>query len=186
MVTFLDVGLLSYFSVIFSALLVFAIVFAILQQTRVLGESKVINALIAIVLALLVLIYEDLTKIINFMSPWFVVVFIFLVLLLMVYRMFGISEQNIADYIRGDRTVNWVLLSIGIIIFLAAIFNVFGQRALQAAGEENVTVIEGEVAGPSFEENLFATIFHPKILGVILIFAIAVFAIAFLGGERTA
>lgn len=180
MVTFVEtLGILDYFSALFAALLVFAIVFALLGQTRILGENKVIQALVAIILALLVLIYPDLIQLINFISPWFVLVFIFIVMLLLVYRIFGVSEHAIAEYVQSDRTLSWILVAIGLIILLAGVFTVFGQRALQATVEGNAT---GE-AQAGFQANVFNTIFHPKILGVLLVFAIAIFAIAFLGGK---
>ena len=47
MATFLDVGLFSYFNVIFPVLLIFALVFALLQKTKILGTNITINAIIA-------------------------------------------------------------------------------------------------------------------------------------------
>ncbi len=183
MATFLEtIGVLDYFSALFAALLVFAIVFAILHQTRLLGENKAVQGLIAILLAILVLLNEDLINLVNFISPWFVIVFVFLILLLLTYRLFGISEGSIVNFMTHDRTVNWVLLAIGIIILLAGIFNVFGERALQA--REGVNETNSEVSdGGGFTSNVFNTLFHPKMLGLILVLAIAVFAVAFLGGQ---
>src|SRR3989344_285298 len=171
MATFLEtLGILNYFSSLFAALLVFAVVFALLSQTKILGTNKTIQAIIAIVLALLVLIYPDLVDLVNFISPWFVILFVFLLLLLLTYRMFGLTESNIADYVRNDRTVNWVILAVGIIILLAGIFSVFGQRALEgrtATGSTNETEIASDSGSYVFESNLFGTLFNPKVLGVI-------------------
>lgn len=185
MATFIEtLGLLNYFSGLFAAILVFAIVFALLHQTRILGESKAIQALIAVVLAILVLIYPDLVNLINFMAPWFVLVFVFLIMLLMVWRIFGVSEQSISEFVLGDRTVNWVLVTIGLLILLAGIFNVFGQRALDQQGSGTSSGTEaGSGDDNQFESNLFTTLFNPKIMGVVLVFAIAIFSIAFLGGS---
>lgn len=185
MATFLEtLGLLNYFSALFAALLVFAVVFSLLSQTKIFGNGKVIQGIISIVLAILVLIYPDLINLVNFVAPWFVLVFIFVVLLLLVYRTFGVSESNIADFVRGDRTVNWVILAVGILILLAGVFNVFGQRALQqqgpTVGDDTTVGSNGQQAG--FQSNLFTTLFSPKVLGMILVFAIAIFSVAFLGG----
>ena len=180
MATFLDIGLLQYFSVIFPVLLVFAVVFSILTTTKVLGENKAINALVAVVLALMVLLVPEIVDVINFMAPWFVILFIFLILLLLIYRMLGATDRDIAEFIKADRPIKWAIFSVGLIIFLAALGTVFGQQIGPYLGSEetaNVTTedIQEGVATGNWEQNLFATLFHPKILGVILIFAIAVF-----------
>ena len=180
MATFLEtLSILNFFSALFAALLVFAVVFAILNKTHILGDSKVIQWIVAIALGLLTLVYPDIISLVEFISPWFVLLFIFLILLLLAYRLFGYSEENILEYVKSDRTINWVLVAVGVIILLAGIFNVFGESALQATAGGNATA-EGD---GGFQENVFSTLFSPQLLGVLLVFAIAVFAIAFLGGK---
>lgn len=187
MVTFLDIGLLNYFSIIFPALLVFSIVFAILKTTKILGDNDVINALVAVALGFMVLLSEDIVSIINYMAPWFVLVFIFVILLVLVYRTLGATEQDIGDFIRTDRPIKWAIFSVGIIIFLAALGNVVGEKIGPYLGEQsNVTTeeIQAGVATGSWSQNVGATIFHPKILGMALIMLIAVFTIALLGMKQ--
>ena len=175
MATFLDtLGILNFFAPLLTAVLVFTIVFALLAKTRLLGDNKVVQSLVAILLGLLVLLVPDVIELVNFMAPWFVLVFVFLVMLLMMYRMFGMSEETIVHFMVNDRAVNWALFGIGIIIISVAIFNVFGQRALDAG-----------TAGDEFQSNLFSIVFNVKVLGLLLVFAIAIFTIAFLGGGGT-
>lgn len=178
MATFIEtLGVLDYFSPIFAAVLVMALVGALLSKTRVLGENKIVAWFIAVLLGLLTLISEDVVELINFISPWFVLAFISLVLLVLLYRLFGVTEDNIVHYMLNDRTINWALLAVGLAIIIGGIFNVFGQRALQATTEGEVP--EGATG---FEANLFKTLFSPKILGIVLVFGIAIFTIGFLGG----
>lgn len=172
MATFLDtLGILDFFAPLLTAVLVFTIVFALLAKTRLLGDNKVIQSLVAIVLGLLVLLVPDVIELVNFMAPWFVLVFVFLILLLMLYRLFGMEEQTIVHFMINDKAVNWALFAVGIIIISVAIFNVFGQRALEAGTQ-----------GDEFQSNLFSIVFNVKVLGLLLVFAIAIFTIAFLGG----
>ncbi len=188
MVTFLDIGLLNYFSIIFPALLVFSIVFALLTTTKILGGNKLIDALVAVALGFMVLLSEDIVAIINYMAPWFVLIFVFVVLLVLVYRTLGATEQDIGDFIRTDRPIKWAIFSIGIIIFLAAVGNVVGEKIGPYLGDQvdtNVTTVDIQtgVATGSWSQNVGATFFHPKILGFVLIMVIAVFTIALLGME---
>ena len=55
MATFLDIGLAQHFSVVFTILLVFVIVFAVLEKSKILGGNKGLHSLIALSLAMLML-----------------------------------------------------------------------------------------------------------------------------------
>ena len=175
MATFLDtLGILDFFAPLFTAILVFTIVFALLSKTKLLGANKVIDSIVSIVLGLLVLLVPDVILLVNFMAPWFVLMFVFLVMLLMLYQLFGMREETIVHYMINDRAVNWALFAVGIIILAAAIFTVYGQRALETG-----------TSGEEFQSNLFSIIFNVKVLGLLLVFGIAIFTIAFLGGGGT-
>ena len=187
MVEFLEIGLLEYFSIIFPAILIFVLVFALLQKIKILGDNKAINALVAIALAFIVLLSRNILSIVNFAAPWFVIFFVFMVLLLTVFKLMGASDENIAGVIRGDKVVQWTIIAISLIIVVAAFANVYGQRLLPYTLEENITVTEeGEVistATPSFATNVMAVFFHPKVLGLIFILLVAVFTIALITKE---
>ena len=176
MATFLDtLGVLDFFAPVLTAVLVFTLVFALLTKTKLLGGNKVVDSLVAIVLGLLILLIPDVVDLVNFMAPWFVLMVVFIVLLLLLYQMFGLTDHDISHFMLNDRVVNWALFAVGIIIFATAIFNVYGQRALEAT----------TATGEGFESNLFSIIFNSKVLGLMLIFTIAIFTVAFLGGGGT-
>lgn len=177
MVTFLETGLLNYFAIIFPALLVFAIVFALLDKTKILGENRGINAIIAIVLAFIVMLSANVAEVINLMAPWFVILFVFILLLLMVYKMMGASDQNLTNVITSYKGLQWTIAILGIIIAIAAIANVYGPKLTHLTDEGNET-------SEGFTSEVGETFFHPKVLGMLLIFLIAVFAIALLTRER--
>lgn|SRR3989338_1428693 len=182
MATLLDLGLLRYFSVIFSFILVWALVFALLQKTKILGDKAGLNVLLAVAVAFLVSLSDNVVQIINFMIPWFTIAIIFFVLLLLIFQIFGAKQDDIFKYISNDRAVGWVIIGVVIIIVGASFANVFGQKLTQAAFEEGSTVnVSGtSVASPNFQQNIYATLFHPKVLGMIVLFVIAIFAIALL------
>jgi hypothetical protein len=186
MVTFLEIGLLRYFSIIFPALLVFALVYALLQKTQMLGKSISMNAIIAIVAAFLVMLSEDVIALINFIAPWFILFFLFIVLLLIVYKIFGASDENLKSFITTDRPVQWAIFAVGVLIVVAGLSHVYGQRLLPVTleNETNLTSVQAVgTATSSFRENVTRIFFNPKIIGLILIMFIAVFAIALLTRE---
>jgi hypothetical protein len=189
METFLDIGVLNYFSIIFPALLVFVIVYTILEKTKILGENKAMHAIAAIVAAFLVMLSKDIIAVINFGAPWFILVFVFLTLLLLIYRFMGASEADLTNVIKTDKPIQWTIFAIGVIIVVASISHIYGQRLLeQAPGEEEgVTVgdvkAREEAEGVTYRGELYDAIFNPKMLGLIFIFLVAAFTIALLSRD---
>lgn len=184
MATFLDLSLFNYFNVIFPLLLIFAVVFALLYKTNLLGKNLTLNALVAIVLALMSLVFPDLIKLISFIAPWFVVVFVFMIFLLLVYQLLGATEKDILGALKGDKTIQWAIFGISLVILFAGIAHVWGAKVLPATQQqtletENSPEVSGKTSG-TYTKNILATFFHPKILGLIFLFLIAIFTVAFL------
>lgn len=200
MATVLDLGLLNYFSVLYPVIIVWCIVFAILQKTGAIGKSAGINAVIAVAIAFMTLLSKTLVDFLNFIVPWFAVAIIFFVLLILIFQVFGAKDADFASAVK-DKGVYWTLIGIAIVILVAGFGKVMGQSLTEAAYQPSttsgVTTINGttytlpdevssagstDVAGKSFEGSATATLFHPKVLGLIILFAIAIFAVALLSG----
>ncbi|MBS3170101.1 hypothetical protein J4210_06480 [Candidatus Woesearchaeota archaeon] len=186
MATVLDVGLLQAFDFVFPFIFIWAIVYAVLQKTKATGGSVGIDSIIATVTAFMSILSPAITQIINFMIPWFAVVIIFFLLLLLVFRTFGAKDEHILSALTTDKSVLWVILGIGLVIIFAAFSNVFGQSYTEQAfqGEGAMVNATTGVATTSFETNVAGILSNPKVLGVIILFAIAVFAIALLSGSN--
>lgn len=185
MATFLDLGILNYFNSIFPALLIFAVMFALLNKIKILGDKKGINAFVAIIVAFMVLISEDVTRSINLMAPWFILVFIFAILLLTVYMILGAKEEDFSSFIKTDKAIQWFIFAIGLIIVIGSLSQVYGQRFVKGTPEYNETYEDGQISTStgSFTTNVSNVFFNTKILGVLFIFLVAVFAIALLSRE---
>ncbi|MBI4149899.1 hypothetical protein HY488_00685 [Candidatus Woesearchaeota archaeon] len=194
MATILDVGVLANFSIVFAMVLIIAIVYGILQFTKAFHGTKGLHILIAFIVGLLFILTPDVTRAVSIMIPWFTLLFIFIVFLLMAYKIFGATDADIVGVLRTDRTIAWVIVIIAIVIAIGSFSSVYGQRFLAetvpGAPVEPSGAPTGAVAGvtpsaatPSFSGNLAATFFHPKILGMLFLFLVAVFTIAVLAME---
>jgi len=95
--------------------------------------------------------------------------------------------------LRSDKSITWVILGIGLVIIFAALGNVFGQGLTEQAfqGETGTTITAngtgGTVSGvatPNFQTNIMGILTNTKVLGMIILFTIAVFAIALLSGSN--
>lgn len=186
MVTPLESGaLLENFSIIFTLILVMVVVYGIMQWSKMLGESKGLHLLIALVFGLFVIMIPDVTEVISVMIPWFVLLFIFAILMIMAYKIFGATDSDVRSALVGDRTVIWVVIIIGIIIVIGSFSSVYGQRML--SGSDNAPSddegMRGSTASGSFASNIGATFFHPKVIGLLFILLVAVFTVAILGAQ---
>ena len=175
----LDLGILQLFDFIFPVLLVWTFVFALLQKTKVIGDSIGINATIASAAALTILLSRTAIDLINFIIPWFAIAIIFFVLMVLLFMIMG--AKDIKAY--QQTNVQWILIAVGILIVVAGFGKVLGQTLLEE-GAQAGTVVEGaeDVATGGFQQNIYATLFHPKVLGLLVVFAIVVFTVALLSG----
>ncbi|MFH1439670.1 MAG: hypothetical protein ABIG89_03830 [Candidatus Woesearchaeota archaeon] len=202
----MDVSMLAHFSPIFIFILIFAFLYGAMIKTKVLGDNKIIIGIISLVVSLIFILIAPLTKIVLIIAPWFTALFIFLIFSIVVFKLFGASDDDISTVIKNHSTLHWTLIIICIIIAVGAIAAVFGQQSLETgygsgASSSTVSIDEtGDVivvggpgqqyqgqttAGTSFSNNLAATLYHPKTLGLIFILIIAALSGAMLTGKMT-
>ena len=181
MATVLDIGILHYFDFIFPMLIVFAIVFAILQKTKII-DNPAMNSIIAVAAAFTLLLSRKAIEVINFMIPWFAIAIIFLILMVLLFRTMGAKEEMFSNIVK-DKLVYWSIIGIAIVIFAVALGNVLGQDALEASQSQGhlINATSGS-SSAAYQQNVWSIISNPKILGMVIVFAIAVFAIALLTG----
>ena len=144
--------------------------------------------MVALAIAVITLFSVPARTIINIMAPWFVVLFIFIIFVLMAFRIFGdVDFMTVLGGESGKMVVYWII-AIAIIIGLGSIsYVVFGNGVPQATAAPSanasvsLTPQEGAVAstgGTAF----WSTLMHPEVLGLALILLIGMFTIQRLAG----
>lgn len=147
----------------FIFIFIFAVLYAIISKIELFGENKAVHVLIAFSTSMLVIFIPETKALINFMTPWFVIFIILLVFILLAVMTLGIKHSEITDWLKNvSPSTTYAVVSIVILIFLFAIFKVFG----------NVFT----VAGPE-QTGLWAAltrvILQPKIVGIFFLLLIA-------------
>lgn len=155
MATFLDVAGLQQFSDFFVFIFVWLAVYVILTNTKAFGQNKSINAIIGFIIALFVLFSTLATGIIKYIAPWFAVIFIFAVFIGIAFQLFGASGTTFTSL----KNITFVIIAL---VFIIGALHYIKTKTVQ-----NVSYL-----------------FHPTLLGVIFIFVIAIFMIAFLTQEK--
>ncbi|MFH0875423.1 MAG: hypothetical protein V1859_05780 [archaeon] len=183
MASFLDIGFLNNFSSIFVVIFIFTAVYAVLTFKKPLGDNKGINALIAFAVSFIFIFSEDAILVIKNAVPWWTIMIILLIFLVIAKESFGASWGG-----GFPTTMGSFILIVFIIIFVFAWGGAVGQKTLGYTTSNSSTITnaasnirgEGSVASGDFNANLGATLFHPKVLGVILILVIALFSVLFI------
>ena len=183
MATPLDVGLINQFSIIFPFLLTFVIVYGSLLYTKSFGENKSLIGAIAVITSFVVIISPTIREMIDTMVPWFLLVFIFIFFSLTIFKVFGATDSDVMGLLhtREGRTIVIWFIIISIIIGVGSLSYVLGQKGDTPFGynaDENV-IETGEAGdiGSSGQGAFFKTLFHPKVLGMVVIFLVAMFTI---------
>lgn len=181
MATPLDIGLIAKFDIIFPFLLVMVLVYAFLSRMDWFKEKQVMAFFIAFLLAIMTLMSPIAIRTINMMAPWFILLMIFGIFLLIAYQSLGVSQGTITEIITKShysKTIVWWVIAIALIIGIGSLATVISQREgfVSKLGEPT------EETAPTEETGFWQTVVNPKVLGVALIFLIAMFTISRLAG----
>lgn len=176
MATILDLGLIQKFDIIFPFLFVLIVVWGMLSYAKFLGTSKSLHAFIAIIVALLILISDPARNIINSMAPWFVLLFIFILFVLMSVKIFGVSDSEILNTLKSEN-YNWIIWVVVLVGCAILVYSVFDVQVWQKTAANETTPFSGGSVGEDTQSAFFATIRNPQVLGLVIIFLIGAFAI---------
>ncbi len=172
MATLLDTGLFDQFSVIFTWILLFLVVFGILEVTNVF-KNRNIHVLLAFVVAILASTSTLSVGIVETMLPWFLIIAFFVFFVYMIGNFMGIGNNEILQAMGGgDRAIWWILV-LGFLIVAAALSNSFGEELLDERGEGTQD---------DSQRQVILALTNPKVLGLGLIFIIGAFTILFMAG----
>lgn len=171
MATFLDVTGLEYFSNFFVFIFIWLTVYAILSYTKIFGDNKAISILLGLIMGIFVLFSPTAAGVIQYIAPWFAVIFIFIMLISVTTKMFGVSGFE------SYASLKWIMLVVVVItLIVGSLSYVREKTVIPGENETGVDIDYGKAS------NFF---FHPKVLGMLFVLIMAVFTIALLAGKQT-
>lgn len=172
MATILDFGILKVLHSVFPFLFILVIVYAVLSHFKLFRENPFYGASIALLLAIMSMFSPILVKTIERMAPYFVLLIVFVVLLLITYQAFGVQEKTILDVIQGEEYGS--LFGHG--MFALVLIIVLGSFSSVVSEERGFLGLTGEV-GEGEQVGFFKILFHPSILGFMAVMLIALFTV---------
>jgi hypothetical protein len=180
MASFLDLGLVSgRFGFIFPFLFVFAFVYGALVLTKPFGkdESNGWYGFIGFIFGVMTLFSEVARDAINKMAPWFVLFIVFIFFFLIAIKMFGVKDENILGVLKSDKyewLTFWIFGIVAVIVVgsIVSAISSHGGIGNVNPGNSSSTDVNNNVNSGNQQSAFWATIAHPKILGLALLFLI--------------
>ena len=127
-----ELAFFEYIEILLTAILIFAIVYALLNGIKVFGESKGINLTVAIVAALIVSLSGVVTYVVSYAVNWFIIIFFIVFLLIVILLFLGVKMSDITSATASNSKV-----IVGVFIILFLIIIVKGFFALNNAYDIN-------------------------------------------------
>jgi hypothetical protein len=159
-----DISGLSFFMPVFSFLLVFLIVYAILAKTKIIGENNFIHFLISFIIGVIFLSFSSTRLYVETITPWFVILIIIIFFVLLVA---GFSTKA-WDKIMTPAFA-WTLIGILIAIFLIAAIKVFNPIL-----HPDLIITSGQDGGTTFVQQLANFFGNTKFGGSLLLIVVAI------------
>jgi len=189
-------NLITSFSPIFIFIFVFAIIFGVLQASKIFKEAKNLYGIIAFILAILAIVNSDFVKMLTMILPWIAMMVIFFFLMFFILMFLGMDNNLILQVMGGPTKASTFWWVFGAVIFLVvwSLGSIMGQRYLESGtglvGDDNSTLQDYQnnvdsseratTATNNFQGNLTNILFHPAVLGMALILIIAMMALIML------
>jgi len=166
MATVLDAGIVGYFAPLFVFLFIFVVLYGIMLRAQIFGDKQGLYALISGALAFMTLFIPNIARFVGALAPLLVGVVILGFMILLVLSIVGFK----GDMMEGLVTHPGVFWTVMVLCILIVVF-AFSQTMMTEDVSEDTSIRD--------------VLFHEKILGVILIFVIAGFAVNFLSMTAT-
>ena len=135
----IDISGINFFMPVFSFLLVFIVIYAVLWKTKVLGDNKFINSLVSFIMSIIFMSFSSMENYVTDIVPWFVVLIIILFLVLVVVMF---TTQKSSEIL--TKGFAWVVVAIFIVVFLIVAINVFNpvfhQDRILVSGSQPLVV----------------------------------------------
>jgi hypothetical protein len=134
----INISGLNFFMPIFSFLLVFVIVYALLVKFKLLGESQFVNVLVSFIVAVVFMSFSSLKLYVETIIPWFVVLLV-VVFLVLIMGLFVSKDWSPKSWF------SWIIIGVLIIIFLISaiyVFNPVFHPDLGVASGEGTSLLE--------------------------------------------
>ncbi len=167
MATLLDAGIANFLSPVIVLVLLVTLIYAMLVKSKLFGDNKMFAAVIAFAVAFLFLFTPGMTGIIQVFTPWFALLFMSVLFVIMFFIFLGVKEETVVKEVISTPTFVTFAVIAFLIVILVAIGKVYGP--VFAVNQQ-----------PGFWNAFRRVVFSPRALGMFFLLVVAAYTIRFL------
>jgi hypothetical protein len=189
------------FTIIMPFLLIFTITYGVLSYVKPFGDDKIINSVLAFIIAFLSIQFMPILIFIQLIIPYLFGLFLVMIMMLILFRFIGVKDDTMQNAVThpGVYGVIIAVLLIGVFIFLSESFpelSVSNQEGISGDGlsgintgssgngdsgtntvlitdtEDGTTTVLPESDFDERQDLLRNTVFHPTILSLLVMFIV--------------
>ena len=159
---------LGVYSVIVPFILVVAVTYGFLSQFKPFGDNRAVNITISLMFGLIFISVSSAVRFISMMIPFVIVLFMLIILMLMIFKFAGADDTMIKEALSSSAGYGVIIgvLIIGIFVFISFSFPGLTPSQQPEAGSGDGSGGDSDL--PVTQEILRETIFHPTIVGIIV------------------
>ncbi len=183
MATPLDLLAFQEFQGVFAFLFILIGSYAILGSAEFFKERKFPLTMISFLLAFMALSSTIAIKTVSLMAPWFVLFMLFVLIMMLGFMTLGVTMPDIIKFLKeGEYAVGIWMLVILLLIGVGSLAVVWTEETGgldELRGFNETKYKSGEYPVDTF----WQTVFHPNMLGFVLVLIIAVFTLKYMTEE---
>jgi len=170
MASVLDVSLLGFFQPIFILLIVFALVYGILEKTEMFGKGKsILHLIIAICIALSTVVVKAVSGVLGTIFPWFVLLFTVVLFVFMIYGFLGVDSKKVFGLIGYTPLLLIMLAIVGGVLLITFQDKLSPYNPSETTTVSNVTTVTNGTTVQTPTSETLKTLTNPRLLGALLL-----------------
>ena len=169
------------------------------MKYQVFGDKQIVNILVAVVVGFIFISFVKTSQFLSYMLPMLTIFMIIFMFLLMTFLFVGVKTEDIAKAMTKETSGYLIIIGIIVILSIVSIQQVFPEFSYGAFPElapDNGTLptgLEGRPGAPgpsqtaasqlAFQQAI-GVMFHPTIVGMIVLFLILAISVYFITREK--
>lgn len=183
-----NIAFIEYVKIFVTAILIYAIIFALLRKLSVLGEDAKIDSLIALLTAVIVSFSGVATYAISYAINWFVIVFFIAFLIIVLLLFLGVKMGDVTKTI--TKNMKPILIAFGILFGIVLIKSFFALNNTFDTNEPTIDPYEidasfntgvDDITNKEIDDGWFSSFWNSidsELLGAVLfLIALGIFVI---------
>ncbi len=174
---------MGLFDVILPLILIFALIFGVLEKTKIISDKAVVNVIIASAIAFIFTSFIKAGRFLRLMTPMIIGMLVVLLFIFLIFRFIGVKEEQLVGAFKKSIVTYGLVIGLVILFVFVAMNTAFPELTapqLQPRGTMNASSNATMTQQQIFQQQMSDTLLNPVVIAMIvmlLTFTVAAFMI---------